>query len=98
RGLFGADGGRRAALTQSFADSATRDVGLIRAAPDAHQLADLAHRLRGAARMAGAKRLAERAACAETAAKAGDFAAARQAVEGMDRLLAETVRAMRSVV
>jgi hypothetical protein len=48
--------------------------------------------------MAGAKRLAEQAVCAETAAKAGDFAAARQAVEGMDRLLAETVRVMRSVL
>ena len=48
--------------------------------------------------MAGAKRLAEQAVRTETAAKAGDLAAARRAAEGMDRLLAETVRAMRSVI
>ena len=98
RGLFGVDAARRAALVRSFADSAARDVGLIRAAPDARQLAASAHRLKGAARMAGAKRLAEQAVRAETAAKAGDLAAARRAAEGMDRLLAETVRAMRSAV
>jgi len=98
RGLFGADTAQRTALVRSFADSAARDVGLIRAAPDTGQLADLAHRLRGAASMAGAKRLAEQAVRTETAAKAGDLAVARRAAEGMDRLLAETVRAMRSVI
>ncbi|MBV9775847.1 MAG: response regulator [Acetobacteraceae bacterium] len=98
RGVFGADAAGRAALVRSFADSAGRDVGLIRAAPDARQLAASAHRLKGAARMAGAKRLAEQAVRAETAANAGDLAAARRATEGMDRLLAETVRAMRSTV
>jgi CheY-like chemotaxis protein/HPt (histidine-containing phosphotransfer) domain-containing protein len=96
--LFGADAARRAALVRSFADSAARDLGLIRAAPDARRLAASAHRLKGAARMAGAKRLAEQAVRAEAAAKAGDLAAARRAAEGMDRLLAETVRAMRSAV
>jgi CheY-like chemotaxis protein len=98
RSLFGVDAAQRAALVRSFADSAARDVGLVRAAPDARQLAASAHRLKGAARMGGAKRLAEQALRAEAAAKAGDLAAARRAAEGMDRLLAETVRAMRSAV
>ncbi len=98
RGLFGADAARLAALVQSFADSATGDIAALRAAPDAQQLATLAHRLKGAARMAGARLLAEQAARAEAAANAGELAAARSAAEGMDRLLAETLRAMRSVV
>ncbi|HJS83876.1 MAG TPA: ATP-binding protein, partial [Acetobacteraceae bacterium] len=45
RGLFGADPARLSGLVQSFADSAARDVALMRAAPDARQLAALAHRL-----------------------------------------------------
>jgi CheY-like chemotaxis protein len=97
RGLFGADATRLAALLQNFADSAARDVAAIRVAADARQLAALAHRLHGAARMAGARMLAERAMRAETAAKAGDLAEARRAADGMDGLLAETLRAMRSV-
>jgi signal transduction histidine kinase/CheY-like chemotaxis protein/HPt (histidine-containing phosphotransfer) domain-containing protein len=97
RGLFGADATRLAALLQNFADSAARDVAAIRVAADARQLAALAHRLHGAARMAGARMLAERAMRAETAAKAGDLAEARRAADGMDGLLADTLRAMRSV-
>ncbi|HEY5301709.1 MAG TPA: ATP-binding protein [Acetobacteraceae bacterium] len=97
RSLFGADAGRLGALVRKFADGATEDVASIRAAPDVHGLASSAHRLQGAARMAGARLLAEQAARAEMAAKAGDLAAARRVVEGMDRLLAETLRAMRSV-
>jgi signal transduction histidine kinase/CheY-like chemotaxis protein/HPt (histidine-containing phosphotransfer) domain-containing protein len=98
RGLFGADAARLAALVQTFVDSAARDVAVMRAAPDARQLAASAHRLKGAARMAGAKRLAAQAMCAEAAAQAGDLAAARRAAEAVDGLLAETVRAMRSVL
>jgi signal transduction histidine kinase/CheY-like chemotaxis protein len=97
RGLFGADTARLAALVQNFADSATREVVAMRTARDAQLLAASAHRLKGAARMAGARPLAEQAARAETAANAGDLAAARSAAGGMDRLLAETLRAMRSV-
>ncbi|MEO9191850.1 MAG: ATP-binding protein, partial [Acetobacteraceae bacterium] len=95
RGLFGSDGARLAALVRKFADSAASDLAAMRAAPDAHGLAAAAHRLKGAARMAGARLLAEQAGRAEAAADAGDFAAAQTAVEGMERMLAETLRAMR---
>jgi len=47
--------------------------------------------------MAGARLLAEQAALAEAACNAGDLALARRAADEMDRLLAETLRAMRSV-
>jgi hypothetical protein len=47
--------------------------------------------------MAGAGRLAEEAVRAEAAANAGDLTRARNTAQGMDRLLAETLLAMRSV-
>jgi CheY-like chemotaxis protein/HPt (histidine-containing phosphotransfer) domain-containing protein len=97
RGLFGADSTRLGLLVQNFVDSARGDVAAMRAAPDLPQVAAAAHRLKGAARMAGARPLAEQAARAEAAAQAGDAARARDAVAGMDRLFAETVRAIRSV-
>ncbi len=97
RALFGADATRLAALLQNFADSAALDVAALRSAADARQLAALAHRLHGAARMAGARMLAERTMRVETAAKAGDLAEARRTADGMDGLLADTLRAMRSV-
>ena len=97
RVLFGADATRLAALLQNFADSAAQDVGALRIAVDARQLAASAHRLHGAARMAGARMLAERAMRVEAAAKAGDLAEARRATDGMNELLADTLRAMRSV-
>jgi signal transduction histidine kinase/ActR/RegA family two-component response regulator len=97
RRLFGADAVRLAALVRNFADSAARDIAAMRAAPDARLLAASAHRLKGAAHMAGAGLLAERAGQAEAAAKTGDLAAAQSAIDGMDRLLAATLRAMRSV-
>jgi signal transduction histidine kinase/DNA-binding NarL/FixJ family response regulator/HPt (histidine-containing phosphotransfer) domain-containing protein len=97
RSLFGA-GGRLAGAVQSFADSAARDVAALRAAEDADRLAACAHRLRGAAQMAGARLIAEQAARAEAAAKAGDLAGARQVANGMEALLAETLRVMRSAV
>ncbi len=96
RGLFGAGTAGLAALVQSFADGAAHDVAVMRAALDTQQLAASAHRLKGAARMAGAGLLAEQAVRAEAAAKAGDLTAARSAAAGLDRLLAETLRAMRS--
>ncbi|MGH7043423.1 MAG: ATP-binding protein, partial [Acetobacteraceae bacterium] len=95
RGLFGANAARLAALVQNFAAGAKRDVAAMRAAPNAQNLAALAHRLQGAARIAGARLLAEQAMRAEVAANAGDLAAARTAADGMDRLLADTLRAMR---
>jgi signal transduction histidine kinase/ActR/RegA family two-component response regulator/HPt (histidine-containing phosphotransfer) domain-containing protein len=97
RGLFGGDSARLAGLMQSFADNATRDVAALRAARDAQQLAAFAHRLKGAARMAGARLMAKQAARAETVAATGDFEAALRAADGMEALLAETLRAMRSV-
>lgn len=97
RGLFGDNPVRLAALVQDFADSAARDIAAMRAAPDARLLAASAHRLKGAARVAGAGLLAERAGCAEAAANAGDLTGARHAAGGMDLLLAETLRAMRSI-
>ena len=82
---------------QNFADSAAREVAALRVAPDAQQLAASAHRLKGAARVAGARLLAEQAVRAEAAAKGGDLPPARGVADGMERLLAETLRAMRSV-
>ncbi len=96
-GLFGADPGRLAALVQNFADSAACDIAAMRVAPAAGRLAASAHRLNGAARMAGARLLAEQARRIEAAAGAGDLAAAQRATDGLDHLLAETLRAMRSV-
>ena len=97
RGLFGADAARLAALIENFGDNATREVAALHAATDAVQLAALAHRLKGAASMAGARLLAEQAARAESAANTGDLLVARRATDGMDQLLANTLRAMRSV-
>ncbi len=97
QGVFGGDAGRLAALLRSFGDSASRDVAAILAASDVQHLASLAHRLTGAARTAGARTLAEQAVRVEVAAKAGDFTAARGAVDGLDRLLVDTLREMRSV-
>ncbi len=97
RSLFGA-GGRLAGVVQSFADSATRDVAALAAAQDAARLAACAHRLRGAAQIAGARLIAEQAGRAEAAARAGDLAGARRAADGMEVLLADTLRVMRSVV
>jgi signal transduction histidine kinase/DNA-binding NarL/FixJ family response regulator len=97
RGLFGADPVRLSEVLRSFADGAARDIAAMHTAASAEQLASSAHRVKGAARMAGARLLAEQAALAEAACEAGDLALARSAADEMDRLLAETVRAMRSV-
>ena len=97
RSLFGV-GGRFAGVVQSFAETATREVAALGAAQDAARLAACAHRLKGAAQVAGARLIAEQAARAEAAAKAGDLAGARRAAVGMEPLLAETLRVMRSVV
>ena len=95
RSLFGV-GARLAGMVQSFAETAMRDVAAIGAAQDAARLAACAHRLKGAAQMAGARLIAEQAARAEAAARTGDLAGARQASAGMEKLLAETLRVMRS--
>ena len=97
RSLFGADLVRLSEVLQSFADGAARDIAAMHAAVSPRQLASSAHRVKGAARMAGARLLAEQAALAEAACNAGDLALARRAADEMDRLLAETLRAMRSV-
>ena len=97
RGLFGADPGRLSGVLQSFAEGAARDIAAMRSAHDPRQIASSAHRLNGAARMAGARLLAEQAARAEAAGNGGDLESARRAAGEMDRLLAETLRVMRSV-
>jgi signal transduction histidine kinase/ActR/RegA family two-component response regulator/HPt (histidine-containing phosphotransfer) domain-containing protein len=97
RSLFGGGAALIAGLVHNFADGATRDIAKLRAAPDTKQLAASAHRLKGAARMAGARLVAEQAARVEAAANAGDLAGARRAADGMERLLAETLRVMRLV-
>ncbi|HXT79644.1 MAG TPA: ATP-binding protein [Acetobacteraceae bacterium] len=96
RGLFGRESNRLIALVRTFADTAARDIAAMLTAQDATRLAAFAHRLTGAARMAGAGRLAQQAMRAETAANTGNLSAARSAAEGMNQLLAETLRAMRS--
>jgi HPt (histidine-containing phosphotransfer) domain-containing protein len=98
QGLFGGDRRRLAALVQSFADSAARDIAALQAAPAAGRLVASAHRLKGAARMAGALRLAGEAAGIERATKAGDLAFAQEAAGRLAALLDETLRAMRSVL
>ena len=97
RGLFGADQTRLAALALTFAETARREVADIQAASEASSLGAIAHRLKGAARMAGARLLAEQASRIEDVAKSGDFASGRAAADGIDRLLADTLRAMRSI-
>jgi signal transduction histidine kinase/CheY-like chemotaxis protein/HPt (histidine-containing phosphotransfer) domain-containing protein len=97
RGLFGADQTRLTALARTFAETAAREVADIQAASDATKLAVIAHRLKGAARMAGARLLAEQASRIEAVSRSGNFAAGQVAAEGIDRLLADTLRAMRSI-
>ena len=96
RNLFGADMARLAALLRNFADRAARDLAALRVAADGPVMAATAHRLRGAAHMAGARMLAEAAMRCEAAANAGDLADAQRTAEGMERLLADTLQAMRS--
>ena len=48
--------------------------------------------------MVGARLLAEHASRVEAAARAGDLAAARDAADGMEAVLSDTLRAMPSVV
>jgi signal transduction histidine kinase/CheY-like chemotaxis protein/HPt (histidine-containing phosphotransfer) domain-containing protein len=97
RSVFGTSEARLAALLQTFADTAAREVAALCVAEDAGILAKAAHRLRGAAHMVGARLLAEHASRAEAAARAGDLAAARVAADGLEALLADTLRAMSSV-
>ncbi len=95
--LLGAGSARAQRLVRKFAVCAERDVAAIHAARNTRLIAASAHRLKGAAGMVGAGLLAERAERAEAAARAGDLAGARVAADGLERLLAETLRAMRSV-
>jgi CheY-like chemotaxis protein len=98
RALFDGQDARLAGLVKNFADCASRDLAAMRAASDARQLANSAHRLKGAARMAGARLIAEQASQIESAAKVGDLASARLKVESLEPLLAKTIRTMQSVV
>jgi signal transduction histidine kinase/CheY-like chemotaxis protein len=95
--LFGTGAGQASKLVRSFARSAAADIAAIDTARDPRRLAASAHRLKGAALMSGARLLAERAARAEAAAKAGDLAGARRAAAGLNGVLADTLRAMRSI-
>ena len=98
RGVFGAGDERLSDLVRRFAETASQDIARMRAAPDSRTLAASAHRLKGAARMAGAERLADLAARTEAAADAGNLAMARLAADGLDRVLGDTLRKMRSVL
>ena len=97
RALVGPNATRLTALIESFADSAAREVDTIRAAPEPASLVAAAHRLKGAAHMVGARLLAEHAARIEAASRAGDAATAQRTAQGIDILLAQTLRAMRSI-
>ncbi|WP_052389102.1 PAS-domain containing protein [Belnapia moabensis] len=96
RGLFGADAGRLAGILDSFAANAQQEVAVLAAAAEPDRLAGTAHRLKGASHMVGARLLAEQAARVESLAREGELAAARQAVEGMETLLARTLKAARA--
>jgi signal transduction histidine kinase/ActR/RegA family two-component response regulator len=96
RDALGADPERVAALVRTFARTTAEDVSALRAATDAATIASLAHRVLGAARMTGAGPLMEQAARIEAAARAGDSIAAEAAAEGIERLLEDTLRAMRA--
>ena len=97
RGMFGADTTRLASLLQTFSNSAAREVAAIRAASDAAVLAAAAHRLKGAASIVGARLLAEHASRVEAAARTGELIAARDAADGMEAVLSDTLRAVPSV-
>ena len=97
RAVFSFDNARLAGCVQNFADSAARDIAALQAAIDDKQVRAFAHRLKGAARVAGATLMAEQAARVEAAAEDHDLAAARYAAASMEQLLADTLKAMRSI-
>jgi signal transduction histidine kinase/DNA-binding NarL/FixJ family response regulator len=97
RSVFGTDETRLTALLQTFADGAACEVTALLAAEDPGTVANAAHRLKGAAHMVGARLLAERAARTEAVARTGDLAAAHTAADGLEVLLADTLRAISSV-
>ena len=98
RGLFGVDARGSAGAGAEFRRSATRDIAAMRAAPDAAQLAASAHRLKGAARSGrGHACWPNRRPAPKRRPRPATSRAARRAADGMERLLAETLRAMRSV-
>ena len=96
RGLFGSDPARLSRLFETFVDAAQADLATLRTASNAAAQAEAAHRLKGAARMVGARVLADQASRVETTARAGDFAEARAASEGLAAMLAETTDAARA--
>src|SRR5579883_189673 len=97
-GMFAAGDPRMPRLVRKFADAATADVGAILAATEPARMAAAAHRLHGAAKTAGALRLAAQARRIENAARNGERCAARQAADGLETLLAQSLAAMRSVL
>ncbi|WP_376092918.1 PAS-domain containing protein [Roseomonas sp. CCTCC AB2023176] len=96
RGLFGTDGPRLQGIIDSFAESAEREVSALMSRPETQEAANVAHRLKGAARMVGARLLAEQAAKIEAAARNGDEEAVAKAGLGMEGLLQRTLKAARA--
>ncbi|HEY4254691.1 MAG TPA: PAS-domain containing protein [Roseomonas sp.] len=94
RGLFGQQQDRLLGILEGFAQQATADIAEIGLLPASRQ-AELAHRLKGAARMVGARLLAEAAQALETAARGGDAAAADAAIATLPKLLADTLAVAR---
>ncbi len=95
RGLFGQDRARLAAILESFSAAASRDLAALREARDPAQVAEIAHRLKGAAQMVGARLLAEQAQGVEDAAQEGRLEAALPAAARLPGLLEETMRVAR---
>jgi signal transduction histidine kinase/CheY-like chemotaxis protein/HPt (histidine-containing phosphotransfer) domain-containing protein len=94
-GLF--QGQQLAAMVEKFAASAALDIAILEASSQLTNVAEAAHRLKGASRTAGAARLAVQAARVEQAARDGDADATARVTAGMSGLLADTLREMRSI-
>lgn len=95
-GWFGEDRARLAQFVEQFAATAAADLAVLRNAAGAAEIAEAAHRLRGAARMLGAQRLADHAEAVEAAGRRGNLAAARREADALATLLSDTVQAARA--
>ncbi|MBN9061359.1 MAG: PAS-domain containing protein [Rhizobiales bacterium] len=96
--LFGDDDATIDRLIGSFVETtraALADIDQAFDRGDAPSISDIAHRMKGSARMVGARKLAEVAEEIEKAAKAGDVAAARAHLRGLQSAVENTLRAAR---
>jgi CheY-like chemotaxis protein/HPt (histidine-containing phosphotransfer) domain-containing protein len=94
--LFGSAPARLARLLDNFAAAAALDLEALSAANSAEAVAQVAHRLKGAAGMVGAGQLASRAGEIEAAGRGGDLANGIGHAEELRMLLDRAVEAGRA--